>query len=111
MAGPDTREFNENNFDDEVLRASEPVLVDFGADWCMPCKVLAPTIDELARQYAGKVKIGQVDTDANQSLAAKYGISAIPTVILFHKGEIKERFVGLRSEKDFQASLAGLVSG
>ena len=111
MAGPDTKEFSEASFEQEVLRATEPVLVDFWAEWCMPCKALAPTIDELATEYAGKVKVGRVDTDANQSLSAEYGISAIPTVILFQNGEIKERFVGLRSKKDFQASLDTLVSG
>lgn len=109
MAGPDTREFAEATFDQEVIGASEPVLVDFWAEWCMPCKALAPTIDELATEYAGKVKVGKLDTDANQSLSAKFGISAIPTVILFQGGEIKERFVGLRSKKDFQASLDALL--
>ncbi len=111
MAGPNTKEFTESNFEEEVLQSSEPVLVDFWAEWCMPCKALAPTIDELATEYAGKIKVGKVDTDANQSLSAQYGISAIPTVILFQDGEIKEKFVGLRSKKDFQASLNQAVSG
>ena len=111
MAGPDTLEFTEANFQDQVISATEPVLVDFWAEWCMPCKALGPTIDELATEYAGKVRIGKVETDANQSLSAQFGISAIPTVLLFHNGEIKERFVGLRSKKDFAASLDGLVGG
>ena len=111
MAGPDTNEFTEASFEKDVLQTPEPVLVDFWAEWCMPCKALAPTIDELATEYAGKAKVGKVDTDANQSLSAKYGISAIPTVILFQGGEIKERFVGLRSKKDFKASLDALVGG
>ncbi len=111
MAGPDTKEFTEANFDEEVLQASEPVLVDFWAEWCMPCKALAPTIDELASDYAGKAKVGKVNTDAAQSLSAKFGISAIPTVILFQGGEIKEKFVGLRSKKDFQASLDSALGG
>jgi thioredoxin 1 len=105
MAGANTREFTEQNFEDEVLRASEPVLVDFWAEWCMPCKMLGPTIDELADDYNGQIKVGKVDTDANQSLSARFGISAIPTVILFQNGEIRERFVGVRSKKDFKASL------
>jgi len=109
MAGEHTKEFTEANFQNEVLQASEPVLVDFWASWCMPCKALAPTIDELASDYDGKVKVGKVDTDSNQSISAQYGISAIPTVILFHNGEIKEKFVGLRSKKDFQASLDALL--
>ncbi len=110
MAGANTRQFTEDNFEQEVLQAGEPVLVDFWADWCMPCKALAPTIDELASEYAGKVKVGKVDTDANQSLSAQFGISAIPTVILFQGGEIKERFVGLRSKKDFKASIDRLIA-
>jgi thioredoxin 1 len=105
MAGPNTKTFTETNFQQEVLQASEPVLVDFWAEWCMPCKALGPTIDELATEYAGKVKVGKVDTDANSSLAAQFGISAIPTVMLFQAGQVKERFVGLRSKKDLQASL------
>lgn len=110
MAGTHTKEFTEANFETEVLNASGPVLVDFWAEWCMPCKALGPTIDDLATQYAGKAKVGKVNTDANQSLSAKFGISAIPTVILFKDGEIKEKFVGLRSKQDFAASIDALLS-
>lgn len=110
MAGPNTLELTEGNFEEQVLQASQPVLVDFWADWCMPCKALAPTIDDLATEYSGRVKVGKVDTDANQSLSARYQISAIPTVILFQDGEIKERFVGLRSKKDFAASIDQLLA-
>ncbi|NLX21955.1 MAG: thioredoxin [Phycisphaerae bacterium] len=110
MAGIHTIEFTEANFEAEVLNAAGPVLVDFWAEWCMPCKALGPTIDDLATQYAGKAKVGKVNTDANQSLSAKFGISAIPTVILFKDGEIKEKFVGLRSKQDFAASIDALLS-
>ena len=110
MAGANTLEFTDDNFSQEVLGASEPVLVDFWAEWCMPCKALAPTIDELAEDYAGRVRVGKCDTDANQSTAAQYGISAIPTVVLFKGGEVAEKFVGLRSKKDFQASLDQAIS-
>lgn len=109
MAGANTKEFTESNFEQEVLGSNQPVLVDFWADWCMPCKALGPTIDELANEYVGKVKVGKVNTDANQSLSAQYGISAIPTVLLFQNGEIKERFIGLRSKRDFKATLDQLV--
>ena len=109
MAGANTLEFTDNNFESDVLKSDTPVLVDFWAEWCMPCKALGPTIDELANEYMGKVKVGKVDTDANQSLSAQYGISAIPTVILFQNGQIKERFIGLRSKKDFKASLDSAV--
>lgn len=105
MAGPNTLEFNRDNFEHEVLSASQPVLVDFWAEWCMPCKALGPIIDELASDYAGRAKVGKVDTDKNQQLAAQYGINAIPTVILFKDGQIREKFVGLRSKKDFSASI------
>jgi len=110
MAGANTREFTESNFETEVLSASEPVLVDFWAEWCMPCKALGPTIDELASEYVGKVKIGKVNTDQNQSLSARFGISAIPTVILFHNGQVKQKFVGLRGKKDFKMSIDQLLT-
>jgi len=110
MAGPDTLEFTDGNFDDTVLNAEEPVLVDFWAEWCGPCKALTPVIDELATENAGKAKVGKVDTDANRETSVRFSVSAIPTVILFHKGEIVEKFVGLRSKKDFQASLDKLTT-
>ena len=105
MAGADTLEFTDDNFDSEVLQADAPVLVDFWAEWCGPCKALTPVIDELATEYAGKAKIGKVDTDANRDVSVRFSVSAIPTVILFHKGEIVEKFIGLRSKKDFQSAL------
>ena len=105
MSGANTLEFTDANFDTEVLQADVPVLVDFWAAWCMPCKALAPAIDELADEYAGKAKVGKVDTDGNKEMAAKLGISAIPTVILFQGGEIKEKFVGLRTKNDFANAL------
>jgi thioredoxin 1 len=109
MAGPNTREFTEDNFDQEVLQSGEPVLVDFWAEWCMPCKALGPIVDELATDYSGRVKVGKVDTDSNQSLSARYQISAIPTLILFQNGEVREKFVGLRSKRDLAASLDQLL--
>lgn len=109
MAGPNTLTFNADNFNDEVLQAGEPVLVDFWAEWCMPCKALGPTIDELATDYAGRVKVGKVDLDTNQSLSAQYEISAIPTVLLFKGGEVREKFIGLRSKRDLAASLDQLL--
>ena len=111
MAGPDTKQFNEANFEDEVISVSEPVLVDFWAEWCMPCKALGPTIDELATEYTGKVKVGKVNTDENQTLSAQFGISAIPTVILFQNGQITEKFIGMRSKKDFAAALYAALAG
>jgi len=105
MAGEHTKEFTDANFDEEVMNAEEPVLVDFWAEWCGPCKALAPVIDELATEYDGKIKVGKIDTDANRDVSVRFSISAIPTVMLFHKGEIVDKFVGLRSKKDLKVLL------
>jgi thioredoxin 1 len=105
MASANVKEFNDANFDAEVLKSEQPVLVDFWAEWCQPCRMLAPTIEKLAGEYIGKVKVGKVDTDSNRDISLKYQINAIPTVILFKKGQIAQKFVGLRSEKDFKAAL------
>ncbi len=105
MASENVVEFTDQNFEQEVLKSSTPVLVDFWAEWCMPCRMLAPTIEKIAKDYAGKVKVGKLDTDANRDVATKYSISAIPTVILFKGGEVSQKFVGLRQEKDFKAAL------
>lgn len=99
------KEFTDQNFDQEVLKSSQPVLVDFWAEWCMPCRMLAPTIEKIAKEYDGKVKVGKVDTDANRDTSMKYSISAIPTVILFKGGQVAQKFVGLRQERDFKEAI------
>jgi thioredoxin 1 len=81
------------------------VLVDFWAEWCQPCRMLTPTINELASEYDGKAKIGKVDTDSNREISVKYGISAIPTVILFKNGEVEKKFVGLTPKDQFAAAI------
>ncbi len=105
MAGQNVVEFNDQNFETEVINSQTPVLVDFWAEWCMPCRMLAPTIEKLAKDYAGKVKVGKLDTDANRDVSMKYGISAIPTVILFKDGQVAQKFVGLKKENEFKAAL------
>ncbi len=110
MAGPETLEVTDDNFDDAVLGSDTPVLVDFWAEWCGPCKALAPVINELATEYAGKVKVGKLDTDGNREVSVRFSVSAIPTVILFNGGEIVEKFVGLRGKKDFQTALDNVVA-
>ena len=102
-------EITDNNFDTEVGSSSTPVLVDFWAEWCGPCRMLAPTIEELADEYNGKIKVGKLDTDSNRETAVKFGISAIPTVILFNNGEVERKFVGLTNKKDLKAALEELV--
>ena len=109
MAGQHTLEFNDANFQGEVLDSSVPVLVDFWADWCMPCKALGPTIDELAAEFTGRVKVGKVNTEDNRETPVKYNVQAIPTILLFKGGEVVQKFVGLTSKKDFQAALAGVL--
>jgi len=105
MASESVVEFTDANFDQEVISSDVPVLVDFWAEWCMPCRMLAPTIDELASEYEGKAKIGKLDTDANREVAVKYGISAIPTVILFKGGEVVQKFVGISPKTEFAAAI------
>ena len=107
MASANIKEFTDQNFDAEVLKSAVPVLVDFWAEWCMPCRMLAPTIEKLADSYAGKVKFGKLDTDSNRDTAMKYQINAIPTVILFKGGQVAQKFVGLRQERDFKEALDG----
>lgn len=110
MAGANTLEFTDSNFESEVIQSDQPVLVDFWATWCGPCKALAPVVDELANEYQGKAKIGKVDTDSNQGVSIQFSVSAIPTVIVFSKGQIVQKFVGLQSKKSFQAVLDKLIA-
>ncbi len=105
MASEHVTEFTDNNFESEVLQSDVPVLVDFWAEWCQPCRILAPVIDELAGEFSGRVKVGKVDTDSNRDVSVKYGISAIPTVILFKNGEVVDKFVGLTKKNDLAAAL------
>jgi len=93
-------QFNEKTFEQEVLGADMPVLVDFYADWCGPCKMMAPNIERLAQAYKGKIKVGKINVDENTGIAVKYGIMSIPTVILFKNGEEAARHVGYT---DFEA--------
>ena len=109
MASANVIHLSDQTFDEEVIKSDQPVVVDFWAEWCGPCRMLAPIIDELADEYKGKVKVGKVDTDASRNTAMKYSITAIPTIIVFHKGQVARKFIGLTPKKDFKAALDGLV--
>jgi thioredoxin 1 len=105
MASQTVLELTDQNFETEVLKSDHPVLVDFWAEWCMPCRMLAPTIDQLADEYQGRVKVGKVDTDSNRDVTLKYAINAIPTVIVFKGGEVIKKFVGMTNKAQLAAAL------
>ena len=105
----DAMTFTEANFDNEVLQSTVPVLADFWAEWCGPCRMLAPIIDELAREFIGKAKVGKVNVDQNQQIAERYGIRSIPTLILFNNGTIVEQIVGVQSKEALKAKLAKVI--
>jgi len=105
-----TIEVNETNFETEVLKSNQPVLVDFWAPWCGPCKMIAPVLEEIATEQAGRAKIVKVNLDENPGLAQKYGVQAIPTLLYFAGGEVKEMSVGAGSKRSIIAKLEGLVS-
>jgi thioredoxin 1 len=98
-------EVNGNNFKQEVLESSIPVLVDFWASWCMPCRMLAPTIEKLAEENQGKLKVCKLNTDENQNISAQYGIQGIPTLIIFKEGKEVGRTVGVMSKEKLQEKL------
>ena len=105
MASENTLTFNDSAFDQDVLNSELPVLVDFWAAWCGPCKMMAPTIDAVAEAYAGKVKVGKLDVDQHNAAAARYGIRSIPTLLLFKNGQVVEQRIGAIGKADVEKML------
>jgi len=105
MASSNIVILTEQNFAQEVVNSPAPILVDFWAEWCGPCKMIGPVLDELADEYAGRVRIGKLNVDEHQSLAAQYGVRAIPTLLVFKQGQVAEQIVGAKGKRELKASL------
>ncbi len=103
MAGKNTQEFNDLNFDAEVIKSEIPVLVDFSATWCGPCKAIAPLVDQLAGEYTGKIKVGTIDIDDSPGIAQRYGIRGVPTLYIFKGGEVVGKLVGAAPKQNIAA--------
>ena len=102
-------EITDSNFEETVLKSDKPVLVDFWAAWCGPCRMVGPIIDELSEEYEGKAVVGKVDIDSNQQYAAQFGVRNIPTVLVFKNGELVDRKVGVSSKNDYSQALDSLI--
>ncbi len=105
----DVMEVNDQNFEQEVLKAETPTIIDFWAEWCAPCRQIAPIVKELAATYGDRVKIVKMDIDANPATPGRYGIRAIPTVLAIRDGEVVEQLQGARPKADFQAMVEKLL--
>ena len=102
-------EITDSNFEETVLKSDKPVLVDFWAAWCGPCRMVGPIIDELSQEYEGKAVVGKVDIDSNQQYVAQFGVRNIPTVLVFKDGELVDRKVGVSSKNDYAQALDNLI--
>jgi thioredoxin 1 len=102
-------EFTDANFEAEVVGSEVPVLVDFWAPWCGPCRIVDPIVEEIAGQYEGKLKVGKLNTDDNRETAAKYGIMSIPTIMIFKNGKVEERIVGAQPKKAIVDKINGIL--
>ena len=109
MENSATVSISESNFESEVTQSDKPVLVDFWAEWCGPCKMIAPILDEIAKEKAGAVKVGKVNIDENQSLSFKFNIRAIPTMLFFKDGQVRDQVTGMTSKKDIIGRLEALA--
>jgi thioredoxin 1 len=109
MENSATITLNESNFDRELTQDDKPMIVDFWAEWCGPCKMIAPLLDEIAREKVGEVKIAKVNVDDNQSLSFKYNIRAIPALLFFKNGQLRDQIIGVTSKKDLLSRLEALA--
>jgi thioredoxin 1 len=109
MTAQNVLKLNQANFSEQVLGIPGPVVVDFWAEWCGPCKMMAPLLDELSSEYDGRVRIGKVNIDEEQALAAEYGVRAIPTLLFFKSGEVAAQQVGMCSKRDLKANIDRLL--
>ena len=105
MASSAIFEVNDANFDQDVLKSEQPVLVDFWAAWCGPCRAIAPIVDEIATEYLGKVKVGKMDVDQNNATPMRYGVRGIPTLLVFKGGQVKEQIVGYVPKETIQKAI------
>lgn len=105
MASADTLELSDSTFEDQVIKSETPVLVDFWASWCGPCRMLAPVVEDIASSYAGRLKVGKVNVDENQEITMKYGIRSIPTLILFKDGKAVEQIIGAVPKSEIERIL------
>lgn len=102
-------EINDQSFKEEVLSSNEPVLVDFWAEWCGPCRSLSPIVEELAEEFKGKIKVAKIDIDANQGISVEYGIRNIPTLLFFKNGQVVDKVVGVQPKEKLTAKLQSLL--
>ena len=105
MASDAILDVTAQNFDQEVLKSDTPVIIDFWAAWCGPCKALSPVVDEIAKQYQGKVKVGKMDVDKNQATPMRYGVRGIPTLLVFKGGQVREQIVGFVPKETIEKAI------